>query len=359
MLSIHSYTSHRTIFAREGETRNPSMLQSVVRRGNAVVPVPVVWLWPGVIPLGKVAMLIGDPGLGKSYLTTHLAALLSTGRPFPDHPGSARETPGQTLFLSAEDDPADTIVPRLIAHGADLAHTSFLEGVRYRSGEEGAVDLQKSIGALDHALAQMSNPRLVVIDPVSAYLGDADSNNNSQVRGLLKHVAALAVKHDCAILLVSHLRKEGTERAVYRASGSLAFAAAARSVWLVAKDGADDDNRLLLPVKCNLCGQQKGYQFRVLADRVIFSDERVGIDADKALSGGDDAKEAPEDKSEAYRRFLTERLGRTSGPVPVEELQREAEAAGFSWNAVRNSSVPRELGIVKGRIGASHFWQLP
>ncbi len=360
MQGVYSYSNSHWLIAQEKERK--ALMQSVVRQGSEIVPVPVVWLWPGVIPIGKVSMLIGDPGLGKSYLTTHLAALLSTRLAFPGHPESARPNPAQTLFMSAEDDPADTIVPRLLAHGADLAHVSFLEGVRHKNGDEGAIDLDKSIGALDHALSAMSNPRLVVVDPISAYLGDADSNNNSQVRGLLKHVAALAAKHDCAVLLVSHLRKEGTERAVYRATGSLAFAAAARSVWLVAKDnasGGDEDNRLLLPVKNNLCGPQKGYQFRVVSNTVVFSEERVGIDADRALSGKDDEKSQTEDKGEVYRRFLTERLGKSPGPVPVEELQRDAEAIGLNWAGIRGSTIPRDMGIVKGRVGSAYFWQLP
>jgi len=163
------------------------------------------WLWPGRIPLGKLTLLIGDPGLGKSLLTADIASRVSRGTSFPD--GAVCES-GSVIFLSAEDDAADTIRPRLDVAGADVFRVHTLDAVRVQlsggSVTEKAFNLETDCTHLESALSQHPDVRLIVIDPLSAYLGGTDSHSNAEIRGLLSPLAALAARCEVAVLAVTH-----------------------------------------------------------------------------------------------------------------------------------------------------------
>jgi KaiC/GvpD/RAD55 family RecA-like ATPase len=236
---------------------------AVLRCFSDIAPKPLRWLWPGRIPLGKLTLLIGDPGLGKSLLTADIASRITRGTPFPD---SARCESGSVIFLSAEDDPADTIRPRLDAAGADVSCVHTLEAVRVQltngSLTEKPFNLETDVAALEGAVREHPGVRLIVIDPISAYLGGVDSHSNAEVRGVLARLATLAAQYNVAVLCVTHLRKSAGA-AVYRAVASIAFTAAARAVWAVAPDPEDADRRLLLAVKQNLSADPGGLAFRI------------------------------------------------------------------------------------------------
>lgn len=259
-----------------------------------VHPQPVRWLWPNRIPLGKVTLLVGDPKKGKSVLTLDIAARVTTGAGWPDAPGQ-RFDPGGVVLLSAEDDLADTIRPRLDAAGADVSRIVSLQAVEHRDSKSGAMVKAgftlADLLALEAAIAQTPACRLVVIDPVSAYLAGADSHVNAEVRAALAPLAELAQRTGVAVLLVTHLRK-GEGLAVYRAIGSIAFTAAARAVWAVAQDRDDPTGhrRLLLPVGCNLSADQETGLAFALRDNVAgvplvaWEAGAVTISADDALT---------------------------------------------------------------------------
>jgi len=183
----------------------------------------VNWLWPNRIALGKLNLLVGDPGLGKSFITCDLAARVSTGAAWPD--GAPNDGPGGVLLLNAEDGPADTIKPRLRVAHADMeriAYMPYVDKGRFFS-------LSKHIGFLAENAATIPGLKLIVLDPVSAFLSGVDSHKNTDVREALAPLSALAEQTGAAVLAVSHLNK-GVGQAVYRATGSLAFTAASRSV---------------------------------------------------------------------------------------------------------------------------------
>ena len=188
---------------------------------------------------------------------------MSRGTSLPD--GAACEV-GSVIFLSAEDDAADTIGPRLDAAGADVSRVHILEAVRVLltdgSLAEKPFNLETDKAVLERALHEHPDVRLIVIDPISAYLGGVDSHSNAEVRGLLAPLVALATRFGVAVLCVTHLRKSAGA-AIYRAISSIAFAAAARAVWAVASDPEDGDRRLLLPVKQNLSASVGGLGFRI------------------------------------------------------------------------------------------------
>lgn len=337
----------------------PASTSAIMRSFSEIKPEMLKWLWRGRIPLGKLTLLVGDPGLGKSLSTIDIAARVSRGVSFPD--GEVCE-PGAVIILSAEDDPADTIRPRLDNAGADVACVHILEGMRVtladNSTAERPFDLETGIETLEDALARIPGVRLVIIDPISAYLGGADSNTNAEVRGLLSPLAGLAAKYGVAVLCVTHLRKSAGA-AVHRAIASIAFAAAARAVWAIASDPSDADRRLMLAVKQNLGPNVGGLAFRVETQsglpRLNWESGAVNMDADSVLNveHGEDHSER-KDAEEWLRDYLAD------GPVGAREAIRAANDVGISkmmlWRASNALKVARhKLG---GR-GAGWEWSLP
>jgi putative DNA primase/helicase len=348
------------LFDADTATRAKSAAPSaIIRPFSEIKPEALKWLWPGRIPLGKLTLLVGDPGLGKSLASIDIAARVSRGASFPD--GGACE-PGTVLMASAEDDPADTIRPRLDTAGADVSRVHTLEGMLVtltdNSTVERAFDLETGIPPLEDALARVRGVRLIIIDPISAYLGGADSNSNAEVRGMLAPLAALAAKHAVAVLCVTHLRKS-SGAAVHRAIASIAFTAAARAVWAVAPDPSDADRRLMLAVKQNLGPNVGGLAFRVETQnglpRLDWESGAVNVDANEILN-----VEQREDHSEhkEAEQWLREYL--EDGPVGAREAIRAANDVGISkmmlWRASNAIHVARhKLG---GR-GAGWEWSLP
>jgi putative DNA primase/helicase len=224
----------------------------------------VQWLWEGRIPMAKCTLLVGDPDAGKSFLTLDLAARVSRGLGVPPEPGLGE--PGSVLLLSADDHIRDTILPRLHAAGADLSRIALLpKTIRpERSDKDRLLSLATDIDRLERGLAELGDCRLVVIDPISAYLKGVDTYNNIAVRHHLLKLSDLAERYGAAFLLVSHQRKSGAPTAMYRAIGSLAFTAVARVVLVVTADQAVAGRRLLLPVKMTLQTAESGRAFSIV-----------------------------------------------------------------------------------------------
>jgi len=332
-----------------------AQLGPVLRRFSDIEPEALRWLWPGRVPLGKLTLLIGDPGLGKSLVTIDIASRVTRGASFPDGAECER---GEVLFLSAEDDAADTIRPRLDGAGADVSRVHTLDAVRVQLTDgktsEKAFSLETDIGHLESALDRHPNIRLVVVDPLSAYLGGTDSHSNAEIRGLLSPLAAMAARRKVAVLCVTHLRKS-PGNAVHRAIGSIAFAAAARAVWAVAPDPADVECRLLLAVKQNLSASAAGMAFRILAPggtaRVEWEAGVVNLTANDVL-GGVELQQGQSARSEAIE-WLRDLLA--DGPVAQGTIRSEAESAGLSWATVRRAK--DALGVVAKKSTYHGGWE--
>lgn len=268
--------------SRPGETRSGA----VVVRLSEVAEAPLEWLWPGRIPLGKLTLLAGDPELGKSFVTVDMAARVSTGSLWPDLPGT-RQPVGTVVMFNSEDDVADTVLPRLKRAGGDPSRVLALEGVETTSdgGETHTrgFSLDRDLPKLIELIEANPETRLVVIDPISAYCGTTDSHNNAEVRGMLAPLAQLASRFRVAIVMVTHHSKGSGGKAVYRAMGSLAFAAAARAVWHVAKDHDDESRRLILLAKMNVSEETKGLAYRLDDGRVCWEESPVTMTADEHL----------------------------------------------------------------------------
>jgi putative DNA primase/helicase len=350
----------QVIFDADSPARSrPAASSAVMRPFSEIKPETLKWLWPGRIPLGKLTLLVGDPGLGKSLLTIDVAARVSRGNSFPD--GMPCE-PGAVIMASAEDDPADTIRPRLDAARADVSRVHILEGMRValadNSTAERPFDLEAGISTLEDALARVRGVRLIIVDPISAYLGGADSNTNAEVRGLLSPLASLAASHGVAVLCVTHLRKSAGA-AVHRAIASIAFTAAARAVWVVAPDPSDENRRLLLAVKQNLGPNIGGLAFRVETQgslaRLDWESGAVTLDANSVLSVADG-----ESRSElkAAEEWLHDYLA--DGPAAARDVIRAACDNGVAKTTLGRAAT--SLHVIRRKLGgrgAGWGWSLP
>lgn len=248
-----------------------------------VEPEELQWLWPKRLPLGKLTLLVGDPGLGKSFITIDLTARITSGKPWPDDSGTAEA--GNVILLSSEDDPSDTIRPRLDTAGADVKRVHLISGVAGERGRSRQFSLDTDIAALEREMMRL-HPRLVILDPLNAYLGDVDSHTNADVRSILGPLSELAAKHKVTVLGVMHLTKANGQKAMYRTTGSLAFNAAARAVWCVAKDKDDANKRVFVPIKMNLAPNMTGLRYQLEKMAVVWGADAVTQSADDALADG-------------------------------------------------------------------------
>ncbi|MBI5864556.1 MAG: AAA family ATPase [Planctomycetes bacterium] len=339
--------------------RNASAIQvpsPVLVRLSDVHPELVRWLWPGRIALGKLTLLAGDPGLGKSFVTLDLAARVSSGTAWPDLPLLPNPA-GDVVLLSAEDDLSDTIRPRLDAAKADANRVVAIQAVRRvlitGQTQEEYFDLTQDLPALEAAIGQQPDCRLVVIDPLTAYLGKTDSHKNAEVRAVLAKLFELAARHKVAMLAVTHLNKASTMPAIYRAMGSLAFVAAARAVWAVVRDDEDETGRrrLFLPVKSNLSPDETGLAYALepvgQTARVAWESGAVSVRADDALGGG--RKAVVRDDA---TQFVIDTITANGGDILSDDLSSAAEAEGISERTLRRAKkAVTESYKEKGRGG--------
>jgi hypothetical protein len=262
------------------------------------------------------------------------------------------------IFLSAEDDAGDTIRPRLDAAGADVSRAYLLKAVRVILSDglpsEKSFSLETDVTQLEDALRQRPDVRLIVIDPISAYLGGTDSHSNAEIRGLLAPLTALAARYGVAILAVTHLRK-APGAAVHRAISSIAFAAAARAVWAVAPDPDDSELRLMLPVKQNLAANTGGFAFRIEAPngtaRLVWDSGTVRADVNDVLGGFEDreTRSARREAEEWLRDVLAD------GPVAVTKIQADAKSAGIAGHTLRDAATA--LRVQREKIGFKLGWE--
>lgn len=333
---------------------------AVVHNLATLTPRPVSWLWPDRVARGKVTLPAGDPGLGKSYLTLDLAARVTTGD--LGHLGEdglpKRSSPGKVLLLSAEDDPADTILPRLVAMGGDPSRVCVLRGLDRGDDRLEACRLDRDMRPVWDTVLAMSGVRLIVIDPISAYLGDKNANNNAEVRSLLAELSAFAENSGIAVVCVTHLNKDSAnqKKVVYRAIGSLAFAAAARMAWLVARHPDDPDKRVLSLIKSNITGPVDPLAFRISGNRIEWLDERVPFQADE-LEGGPEETDRAGALDEACE-FL--RASLAPEPRPAAPLLAEAEGLGIAPATLKRAKRALRVSSSKGPGRADPWvWAMP
>jgi len=327
----------------------------VLRAASSVQKQDLRWLWPGRIPRGKLTLIAGDPGLGKSLACADIAARVTTGAPWPGEPVPEQPRPAETVWMiSSEDDEADTLRPRLDAAGADCKRVFFMQGVRSQNSQHlSTIRLDRHIFWLEQACEDGDVPALIIIDPITAYLGDVDAHNQAEVRGMLNPLCLLAQKYGIAVIGVMHLNKREDASGVYRISGSLAFPAAARAVWWVKQARHDADTRQLLPAKFNLGPPPTGLEFFVACaqdgtPRVQFGEE---IAPEQAAA---EAPTSPEGlgKIDIAKDLLMEML--SGGMKEAKDILKWAAEAGITPSTLARARA--EIGVIAKRVGGNGPW---
>lgn len=303
---------------------------------------PVNWLWYPYLPFGKLAMIQGDPGEGKTTLALRLAAACSRGEALP---GMERHEPFNVLYQTAEDGLGDTIKPRLIDAGADESKIFCID------------ERERSLSLLDERIESAireTGARLMILDPVQAYVGEkVDMNRANEVRAVLKKVAAIAEQTGCAIVLVGHLNKTMSSNSSYRGLGSIDFRAAARSVLLIGRLKKEPHVRVLVHDKSSLAPEGKSMAFS-LGDESGFRwlDGYTEISSEELLCGI-----SQETKTAAAEELICTML-ESGAEVPCEEIFRRAQEKNISRRTV-NEAKKNIPGIVTRKVGKGWVWSLP
>jgi len=328
---------------------------------SEIEPERVRWLWEGRIALGKLNLVDGDPGTGKSAATTDLAARVTAGKPWPD---GAECRAGGVVILSAEDGLADTIRPRFDAAGGDPSKAVALSTVPDSEGNERQIALPDDLHVIEAAIERVG-ALLVVIDPLMAFTsGEVNTHRDQDVRRMLAPVARMAERTGAAVVVVRHLNKATGGNALYRGGGSIGIVGAARSGLLIAKHPEADGRRVLASIKSNLAAPAHSLVFGLSsteggAVRVDWKGES-NLDASALLSAPTDHEErsALSEAQEFLREILAE------GPVLAKDAQEEARGPGIAERTLKRAK--SSLGVIAERKGepgqqggGRWYWRLP
>jgi putative DNA primase/helicase len=314
----------------------------------------VRWFWLDKIPRAKLSLIVGDPGIGKSWFTLFLAAAVTAGYPLPGAHGRETEQ-GRVVILSAEDEVDDTIVPRIEDSGGDKGLVHVIQGTR----EGKMFSLMKDLGRLENYVREKGDVRLIIIDPISAYLGigeKVNSHKDSDVRGILSPLVRLAKEQDVTIIGVMHLNKSQDLGAIYRVSGSMAFVAQARAVWLMTaerREGEDHSLRYFSPLKVNLALVKEPLVWRVNDRGAVAFVESGTMPPSIEEQLAPPAPKRPSKLDEA-KRFLLRLL---QGGDTVETTVIEQMAADEGLSPTTLDRAKKALGVEsRKKPGADGAW---
>ena len=324
--------------------KEPSKPETVkIIRMSDVELTPVDWLWKPYLPFGKLSVLQGNPGEGKTYFAMHLAAACTNGKLLPN---MERMEPFNVIYQTAEDGLGDTVKPRLIEAGADLDRVLVID--------DSDVQLTLSDERIEKAIVE-NNARLVIIDPIQAYLGaDVDMNRANEVRPIFMRLGQVAQRTGCAILLIGHLNKAAGMQSLQRGLGSIDIAAAVRSVMFIGKLKHDPTMRILTHEKSSLAPPGVSLAFSLGDEGGFRWVGEYDITADEMLSGIEPQRET---KTQQAKDLICALLA-GGKQVLSEDIDKAALERGIPGRTVRDAK--RELGdalkskIVEGRKKV--FW---
>ena len=309
-------------------------------RMSDIQPEEVQWLWYPYIPLGKLTVIQGDPGEGKTTFVLAVIAALTKGEALPE-----REPldPVNILYQTAEDGLADTIRPRLDALGADCSRVLVID--------ESKRELSLSDERIRQAMEE-TGAKLLVLDPLQAYLGaEVDMHRANEVRPILKRLGSVAEQMGCAVILIRHLNKMQGQKSGHRGMGSVDFQAAARSVLLVGRTKEDPQLRIVVPDKSSLAPEGESIAFALDPEQRFQWKGYCAYNAEELLGGSTKQVQTKTMQAEETLRNLLDK------PAPAEEILRRITAAGISERTLMTAK--KNLGVLSEKRGGQWFWRLP
>lgn len=336
----------------------------ILTRASDLQITPIIWLWRDWLACGKLHLLAGAPGQGKTTIALSLAATVTSGGHWPD---GSRCPVGSALVWSGEDDPADTLAPRLKAMGADMDRVYFVSGARV-DGEEQPFDPARDLIQLAAAVERIGDVRLIVVDPiVSAVAGD--SHKNTEVRRAMQPLVDMAAAAGAAVVGITHLSKGTAGRdPTERVTGSIAFAAVARAVLMAAKVGGADgeDRRILVRSKSNNGPDNGGFVYSLEQTEAIPGVQASAVRWGEAIEGTarellaeSETDRADDDDGSAKGRaeaWLIELLA--GGAISSKQVQSDAKEAGLSWATVRRAADSLNVARIKDGLRGGWYWRI-
>lgn len=302
---------------------------------------PVEWLWYPYIPFGKITVIQGDPGEGKSTVALDLVSRLTRGLPMPD--GYPISKPSVAIYQCAEDGMADTIKPRLVQAGADC------DKVAYIIDDDIILTLED--GRIESSIRE-TGARLFIVDPLQAFIpSDIDMQNATKMRSILRRLANTAERTKCAVILIGHMNKDSSAKNLYRGLGSIDIAAIARSVLMIARDAEQPGLRYMYPVKSSLAPEGSTMAFSFCKNGGIEWRGQYGITL-PTFDKGTTIKASKRDKARAELVVLLQH-----GAKPAREIIDTLAEVGIGSRTVEK--VKQEMQIVAYRSGKCWLWKLP
>ena len=310
---------------------------------NEVQAEEVQWLWYPYIPYGKLTLVQGDPGDGKTTFVLAVTALLTTGKPMPECADTA--APVVVIYQTAEDGLADTIKPRLEEVGADCERVIVID--------ESETPLSFSDGRIEQAIIK-TGAKLMILDPLQAYLGvDVDMHRANEIRPIFKTLSSVAERTGCAILIIGHMNKAaGQTKGLYRGLGSIDIAAAVRSILLVGRDKDNANTRVMGHLKSSLAPEGAAIAFELDTDgfRWVGAYD-IGLDD---LLGGTRAEREPTKEAQAVSLILEMLRG---GEMPCSEIYSRLAEHGIGRRTAENAK--QTAGVRAFKKGVSWHWTIP
>ena len=310
---------------------------------SAIAVKKVDWLWYPYIPFGKVTIVQGDPGDGKTTLVLNIAALLYNGAPMPDK--NVKVDCSTIIYQSAEDGAEDTIKPRLVSAGADCSRIAFID--------ETEKELTLNDERIEKAIRD-SGARLMVIDPLQAYLGDnSEMSRADGVRPMMKQLTAVADRTGCAIIIIGHMNKTSGAKGIYRGLGSIDITASARSVLLVGRIKSNPQIRIMAQLKNSLAEEGRPIAFEINKDAAVRWIGEYDISIAELLSGDEPQIESSK-LSEAIESLETILSG---GETPCAQIYEALRKKGIGKRSVDRAK--KQLGVKSLKHGAGWYWSMP